>query len=219
MGYFITFEGTDGSGKTTQIRRLAEHLESLGYSVLLTREPGGCPIADMIRSILLDANNRGISDLTEIFMYSAARAQHVSDAILPALKENKIVLCDRFSDATIAYQGAGRGIDQEIVKNLNSIACRGIKPDLTVLLDCDVSLGLKRARQRSESRQGPREERFELEDIEFHKNVRETYLELARNDPDRFLVIDGDRDMDEITETIISQVLCHRLNNKDYAFL
>ena len=219
MGYFITFEGVDGSGKTTQIRRLGEHLESLGYSVLLTREPGGCPISDMIRSILLDANNRGISDLTEIFMYLAARAQHVSDAILPALKENKVVLCDRFTDATIAYQGAGRGIDQEIVETLNAIACKGLKPDLTVLLDCDVSCGLKRARQRSESRQGPREERFELEDITFHKNVRETYLELARNDPDRFLIIDGDRDMDDITETIISQVLCHRLNNKLYASL
>lgn len=219
MGYFITFEGIEGCGKTTQMKLLGEHLESLGYSVVRTREPGGCPIADKIRSILLDAGNRGIAPLTELFLYSAARAQHVSDVILPALKQGKIVLCDRFTDATIAYQGAGRGIEQETVKTLNLTACNGLTPDLTVLIDCDPIIGLERARHRIETTRGPREERFELEAMEFHQGVRKAYQALARSEPDRFITVDGSGNIEEISQAIVLQVLRNRLNNNSYASL
>ena len=177
MGYFITFEGIEGSGKTTQIGLLGEHLESLGYSVVITREPGGCAISDKIRSILLDADNSSISPLTELLLYAAARSQHVSEVIIPALKRGNIVLCDRFTDATLAYQGSGRGIAREKVDMLNQLACQSLRPDLTVLIDCDVSVGLERARRRIETTSGPREERFELEALEFHCSVRAAYLE------------------------------------------
>lgn len=219
MGYFITFEGIEGCGKTTQMRLLGEYLESLGYSVVMTREPGGCPIADKIRSILLDASNSGISPMTELLLYAAARAQHVSDVIMPALKQGKIVLCDRFTDATLAYQGSGRGIGQETVKTLNLIACRELNPDLTVLIDCEPAIGLERARHRIETTRGPREERFELESMAFHQGVRNAYLALAQSEPDRFITVDGSGSIEDITETIAAQVLRNRLNNNSYASL
>jgi len=219
VGYFITFEGIEGCGKTTQIKLLGEHLESLGYSVLLTREPGGCPIADKIRSILLDADNCGMSPLTELFLYSAARAQHVSEVILPALKQGNIVLCDRFTDATIAYQSAGRGIEQDTVDTLNLMACQTIHPDLTVLIDCEAGIGLERARRRIEAHSGPREERFELEALEFHQRVRQGYLAIADKEPQRFITVDGNGGIEDIAETIAAQVLQNRLNNSSYAAL
>lgn len=206
MGYFITFEGIEGSGKSTQIRLLAEHLQALGHAVLLTREPGGCQIADKIRAILLDAENRAMRPLTELFLYIAARAQHVAEIISPALATGSIVLCDRFTDATIAYQSAGRGIKPDTIALLNNLACQSRTPDLTILIDCDAATGLGRARQRIDSSTGPREERFELESMAFHQRVRESYLTIARQEPDRFIIIDGNGSMDEISTQIAEQV-------------
>ena len=219
MGYFITFEGIEGCGKSTQIRLLAEHLDSLGYSVVMTREPGGCRISDKIRAILLDAEHCGMSSMTELFLYAAARAQHVTDVILPALKRGDIVLCDRFCDATVAYQSAGRGIDPDTVEKLNQLACGVLRPDLTVLIDCDVKTGLDRARKRIDSNQGPREERFELEANEFHQKVRDSYLKLAKNAPHRFITVDGGGAVAAVAANIIDQVLQNRLNNNMYATL
>jgi dTMP kinase len=182
-------------------------LIGLGYTTLLTREPGGCPIADKIRAILLDAENSAMSPLAELMLYAAARAQHVSEVISPALKANKIVLCDRFSDATIAYQSFGRGIDRNIIDTLNHNACQSATPNLTVLIDCDPAIGLKRARLRIEATSGPREERFELEELAFHERVRAGYLQLATDQPERFLIVDGSDTVEAISTTISAKLL------------
>jgi dTMP kinase len=207
VGYFITFEGVEGCGKTTQIKLLSELLSARGMSTVLTREPGGCPIADKIRSILLDAENRALSPLTELMLYAAARAQHVTEVISPALIAGKIVLCDRFCDATVAYQSFGRGIDRSIIDPLNLQACQGVSPDLTVLVDCDPSVGLERARRRIEATSGPREERFELEELAFHQRVRAGYQRLAADQPERFLIIDGSDTIEKIFTAISTRVL------------
>ena len=207
LGFFITFEGVEGCGKTTQIKLLSEHLSARGIPVVLTREPGGCPIADKIRAILLDAENKALSPLAELMLYAAARAQHVTELISPALEAGKIVLCDRFSDATLAYQSFGRGIDRGVIDNLNLHACQGVSPDLTILVDCDPAAGLERARRRIEASSGPREERFELEALAFHHRVRSGYLQLAANEPDRFLVINGSDTIEKIFAGISAQVL------------
>lgn len=206
MGFFITFEGIEGCGKTTQIRYLAQHLAYAGHQVLLTREPGGCPIADKIRTILLDADNRGMVPLTELLLYAAARAQHVAEVIAPALESGAIVLCDRFTDATVAYQHSGRGIDRPTIDALNSLACQSVRPDLTVLMDCDVATGLARAKSRIEAASGPREERFELEALTFHQHVRDGYLQMATEEPERFLMVNASGTIDEISERITAQV-------------
>lgn len=207
MGYFITFEGVEGCGKTTQIKLLSELLAARGIHSVLTREPGGCPIADKIRSILLDAENRALSPLTELMLYAAARSQHVTEVISPALEAGKIVLCDRFTDATLAYQSFGRGIDRGVIDTLNLQACQGVSPDLTILVDCDPQIGLARARQRIEATSGPREERFELEELAFHQRVRAGYQQLAVDQPERFLIIDGADTIERIFATISTQVL------------
>ena len=207
MGYFITFEGVEGCGKTTQIKLLSELLTTREMRVVLTREPGGCPIADKIRAILLDAENRTMSPLAELMLYAAARAQHVTEVIYPALEAGKIVLCDRFCDATVAYQSFGRGIDRSVINNLNTQACQGVSPDLTVLVDCDPAVGLERANRRIEATSGPREERFELEALAFHHRVRDGYLQLAADQPDRFLIIDGSDSIENIFAAISAQVL------------
>lgn len=207
VGYFITFEGVEGCGKTTQIKLLDDLLSARGLSTVLTREPGGCPIADKIRTILLDAENRALSPLAELMLYAAARAQHVTEVISPALDAEKIVLCDRFCDATVAYQSFGRGIDRGVIDTLNLHACQGVSPDLTVLVDCDPRVGLERARRRIEATSGPREERFELEALAFHQRVRAGYQQLAADQPDRFLVIDGSDGIEEISAAISAQVV------------
>jgi dTMP kinase len=207
VGYFITFEGVEGCGKTTQIKLLSDFLSARGMRTVWTHEPGGCPIADKIRAILLDAENRNFSPLAELMLYAAARAQHVTEVIAPALNAGKIVLCDRFSDATVAYQSFGRGIDRDVIDTLNHHACQGITPNLTVLVDCDPTVGLERARRRIEATSGPREERFELEALAFHQRVRAGYQQLADDEPDRFLIINGSDSIEEIFAAISTQVL------------
>lgn len=207
MGYFITFEGVEGSGKTTQIKLLAERLAAHDFNTTLTREPGGCAIADKIRAILLDAENRDMSPMTELMLYAAARSQHVGDIIVPALERGHVVLCDRFFDATTAYQSFGRGIDRGAINTLNNLACQGVAPDLTILIDCDPAIGLARARHRIETSCGPREERFELEELAFHQRVREGYQRLAMEYSQRFIVIDGNEKAEDISTMIAVQVL------------
>jgi dTMP kinase len=207
MNFFITFEGIEGCGKTTQIKRLASTLHEQGHTVVLTREPGGCSIADQVRAILLDAENRAMVPLTELLLYAAARAQHVAEVVSPALSSERIVLCDRFTDATLAYQGYGRGLDRNLLRRLNRLATGGITPDLTILMDCPVATGLARATARISKTKGDREERFELESLQFHERIRHGYLRLAQREPGRFLVIDGSRGIDETAGEIGRAVL------------
>lgn len=204
---FITFEGIEGCGKSTQLLRLADYLRSRGGEVFSTREPGGCPIADQIRAVLLDADNAQMVPSAELLLYAAARAQHVSEMIVPALTRGAIVLCDRFSDATRAYQSFGRGLARTLIEQLNEIACGETTPQLTVLIDCPVPVGLGRAKARIEASSGPREERFELEAFSFHERVRNGYLTLAAESPDRFVVIDGDADQDTVYQRLLDAVL------------
>jgi dTMP kinase len=210
MGFFITFEGVEGCGKTTQLRLLKERLEAAGEQVTATREPGGCPIADQMRAILLDAENRAITPLSELLLYAAARAQHVQEVIVPAVERGEIVLCDRFTDATIAYQGHGRGLDLDTIAQLNRLATGGIEPRLTVLIDCPAEVGLSRARARIDATTGAREERFELESLRFHERVRAGYLALADASPQRFVIVDGTGDVAE-TEKLVIAALAGRI--------
>lgn len=209
---FITFEGIEGCGKSTQINLLAAQLQQQGRQVLLTREPGGCPIADQIRGLLLDADNHAMVPMTELMLYAAARSQHLAEVIQPSLAAGTLVLCDRFSDATRAYQAFGRGIDRQIMESLNDLACNGLTPDLTLLLDCPVEVGLARARQRIAGSNGPKEERFELESLHFHQRVRNGYLQLAAEEPDRFAVINAAAPQDQVATTIL-QAVQSRLGN------
>lgn len=191
MSPFITFEGIEGSGKTTQIRLLAQRLQQQNIEVLQTREPGGCPIADQIRSILLHPDNVAMVSRTELLLYAAARAQHIEEVIRPALKAGKIVLCDRFTDATLAYQGAGRGLNRNLILQLNRLAAGDCRPDLTLLFDLPVEIGLGRAKQRETEQQDSSEGRFEREQCDFHQRIRDGYLTLATAEPERFKIIDA----------------------------
>ena len=183
-GLFITLEGPDGSGKSTQSLLLAQYLKRKGYKVVRTREPGGTSIAEALRRIILNPKNR-ISKVTEVLLYEAGRAQHTSELIFPALREGKTVICERYTDATLAYQGYGRKLDIRMVKELNWIASSGLKPDLTILLDLDVREGLRRVRKTS----GRRMDRMERESIRFHERVRKGYLEIASREPGRVKLI------------------------------
>ena len=195
----MTFEGPEGSGKTTQIARAVEYLKSYGLPVVRTREPGGTPIADQIRAILLQADNAAITPMTELLLYFAARAQHVAEVVRPALETGKIVICDRFADSTWAYQGYARGLDTELIERLNEIATDGLRPDLTLLYDLPIEVGLHRARLRAERlTDGDREDRFENEALEFHRKLRTGFLMLAEREPQRFRIIDADGSVDEV---------------------
>jgi len=200
----ISFEGGDGSGKTTQIKLLEAYLSARGQACLPTREPGGTPLGRMIRQALLEVGEKEISPPTELFLYLADRAQHVQEVIHPALKNGRIVLCDRFTDSTLAYQGYGRRVDLDMLRRLNQVASRGITPDLTFLLDCPVEIGLSRTAQRvaSERSARRREDRFEREKIEFHERVRRCFLELARAEPARIHVVDASRPIQEVQDEI-----------------
>ncbi|WP_429885448.1 dTMP kinase [Geoalkalibacter halelectricus] len=198
MSLFITFEGIEGSGKTTQIRRLATHLRERGHAVVQTREPGGCRIADAIRSILLDAANANLVPTAELLLYAAARRQHVEEIIQPALAGGHIVLCDRFTDATLAYQGFGRGLSLDLIAELNRLAGADLVPDLTLLFELPVATGLGRALGRIEQSDGPAEDRFEQESLVFHERVRQGYLTLAEQNPHRFRLIAAAGAPDEV---------------------
>ncbi|HTW64395.1 MAG TPA: dTMP kinase [Bryobacteraceae bacterium] len=186
QGLFITFEGPDGSGKSTQARLLAERLRGEGREVVESVEPGGTPVGQQIRRILLDPANQELTPTSELLLMFAARAQNVEQWILPALAQRKIVISDRFTDSSIAYQGAGRGLGWAVVLELDKIACHGLVPDLTLCIDIDSETGLARAQSRGSS-----ETRLEEQAIEFHRKARAAYHELARRDPRRFRLIDG----------------------------
>lgn len=191
-GVFITFEGPDGSGKSTQARLLAERLRGAGYAILESVEPGGTPIGQQIRRILLDPANQELCSTAELLLMFAARAQNVEQWILPALAEGKIVISDRFTDSTIAYQGAGRGLGIETVLEVDRIACHGLVPDLTLVIDVDAEAGLARAHDRNRARLGVRESRIDEQAIEFHHKVREAYHALSGREPARVKLIEGD---------------------------
>ncbi len=200
-GLFITFEGPDGSGKSTQSRMLAERLRSEGRPVLESVEPGGTPIGQQIRRILLDPANQELTAVAELLLMFAARAQNVEQWILPALDQNKIVISDRFTDSSIAYQGSGRGLGWASVLELDRIACRGLIPDLTICIDIDTETGLARALAR-----GGSDTRLEEQAIEFHHKVREAYHDLGRCEPHRFRLIDGRGAPEAIAEKVWEQV-------------
>lgn len=190
---FVTFEGGDGSGKTTQIKALESYLSSCGQPCVVTREPGGTELGTMLRQVLLEAGGAPIAPSSELFLYLADRAQHVSQVIRPALAAGKIVLCDRFTDSTLAYQGYGRGLDLNLLRQFNGVADAGTRPDLTLLFDCPVAVGLGRtaSRQAQSPSGAPLEDRFEREQLAFHEKVRAGFLDLARQEPHRFRVIDA----------------------------
>jgi dTMP kinase len=200
-GLFITFEGPEGSGKSTQLRLLAKRLRAAGCDVLETAEPGGTPIGMQIRRVLLDAKNQDLSPTTELLLMFAARAQNVDQWILPALAAGRIVLCDRFTDSTLVYQGAARGLGAEVVYDLDRIACRGLVPDLTLLIDIDTETGLKRAHQRNALTSGV-ETRMDTQSLEFHRKVREAYRQLAEDEPKRIRLIDGTRTEAQVAEEV-----------------
>ena len=202
LSFFVTFEGIEGSGKTTQIEYLRKYLSRKGIACKVTREPGGSSIAEKIRKILLDPGHAGMTPASELFLYEAARAQHVKETIEPLLKKGVIVLCDRFSDATVAYQGFGRGIDLGLVETLNLASSRELKPDVTILLDCPSDLGLKRAVRRNQLEKKEKEDRFERERIQFHRRVRRGYLFLAKREPHRIKVVDTRQGEEKVFEKV-----------------
>lgn len=196
-GLFITFEGADGCGKTTQIKLLDEYLRNKGYKTLLTREPGSAGLGVKLREILLNYDGE-VSPTCESFLFLADRAQHVDCIIKPALKEGVIVLCDRHTDSTVAYQGYGRGLDLEEIRHLNNIATSGLKPDLTIVFDVDV--------ETSSSRVGKEKDRMESAGIEFFERVRKGFLEIAKSEPNRVKVIDSTQTIEEIHKQVVELV-------------
>jgi len=199
-GLFVTMEGCEGAGKTLQCRKLNRYLSDSGYRTLLTREPGGTVVSEQIRTIILDVMNDRMSPRAEALLYSAARAQLVFEHIRPALTEGKIVICDRFSDSSVAYQGRARSLGADIIKNINAFATGYLKPDITFFLDIEPAESFARKRGHIEL------DRIELEDPGFHRKVYEGYFELARDDPDRVVIVDARRGPREIHSEIIEKI-------------
>lgn len=199
-GVLISFEGIEGSGKTTQAGLLSEHLSGKGFKIILTEEPGGTAIGLGIREVLLRVEHARMHYVTELLLYYASRCQLINEVILPALGEGKIVITDRFSDSTFAYQGYGRAIDFRVIRTIDDIATGGLKPDLTFLLDLDADKGLRRNRDASKV------DRIELEDIGFHTKVRSGYLDLADSEPQRIRVIDASMNIGEVQQKILEVV-------------
>ena len=204
---FITLEGIEGSGKTTQISYITEYLRSRGRECIVTREPGGTPIGRKIRSILLDPDSKGMAHLTELCLYVADRKEHLHKLIQPALRQKKIVICDRFSDATVVYQGYARGIDMNLIHSMHRSICGDVKPDLTFLLDLPPETGLARAwKQINAGNRSDAETRFEQKTLAFHHKVRQGYLDLARLEAERFHVIKANRDKQQVREDILAVI-------------
>jgi len=206
-GKFISFEGIEGSGKTTQCLLMEEYLSFKGIEVLQIREPGGTAIGERIRAILLDMNSQGMTPLTEFLLFTAARAQVVNERILPALHEGKIVLCDRYKDSSVAYQGFGRELGWELINRIHETMGIVLSPDLTILLDIGVEIGIERAKaNRNKAPDKNDGGRIEEEEISFHRRVREGYLQLSRLEPERFKVISAEGSVSEVNKRIIKVV-------------
>ncbi len=205
---FITLEGIEGSGKTTQIKNIVEFLENKGYDCVVTREPGGTKIGEKIRSILLDPENRNMEPACELLLYFSDRVQHIKELINPALSEGKTIICDRFFDATLVYQGYARGLDLDLITGLHDMTVDGLKPDITILLDLLPEIGLSRAwEQIDHGLRNEGETRFEKETLSFHEKVRAGYLELARLEPKRFRIIDASKNKDQVKQQIIRELV------------
>ena len=205
QGVFITLEGVEGAGKSTLMAYAAEYFSEKGREVIQTREPGGTKTGEQIRAILLDSDNETLTDNTELLLMFAARMQHIDEVIRPALSSEKIVICDRFIDATYAYQGAGRGLDMTRIEALEIWVQQGLKPDMTLLFDLDIETGLRRANQRSDA------DRFEQEEISFFERIRSCYLERAENEPKRFSIIDASQSFENVKlqiQTILEEYPC-----------
>jgi len=211
---FITFEGIEGSGKTSQIQSIHAQLGQRGYDVIATREPGSSDIGAQIRSILLDSRNKGLDSLAELLLYMADRAQHLNETIKPALSVGKVILCDRYYDATLAYQGYARGLDIELITKLHQLAFSDVRPDITFLLDLPVETGLARAWQQIQNGQRTgRETRFEEEALAFHSKVRSGYLALAAEEPQRFRIIDASVPKEQVEQEIMA--IIQKVMNRD----
>lgn len=204
-GLFITFEGPDGSGKTTIATLVAEALKNKGIDVVLTREPGGIEIAEQIRKIILDPKNTAMDERTEALLYAAARRQHLIEKVLPALKENKIVICDRFVDSSLVYQGVGRGIGIDKVYEMNLFAIEGIMPDFTIFFDIDPKLGLERTKK-DEKRTL---DRLDLEGLTFHQKVYDGYMEVVERFKERIICIDASKSIEEVKDNVMDLIEDH----------
>ena len=200
---FITIEGPEGSGKTTAVDTAVKELEKLGYQIVRTREPGGTPIAEQIRNVILDKNNTAMDQRTEALLYAASRRQHLVEKVWPALKEGKIVVCDRYLDSSLAYQGGARGLGVDNILNVNMFATEGTFPDLTLLFDLQPEVGLARIAANSDREVN----RLDLEKLEFHTKVRNTFLELAKRYPERFVVIDASQSREEVAKKTLEVML------------
>tara|TARA_Y100000996_G_scaffold299745_1_gene237534 strand:+ start:465 stop:1097 length:633 start_codon:yes stop_codon:yes gene_type:complete len=198
----ITFEGGEGSGKTTQSQILYNALKEKGFEVIKTREPGGTKFAEIIREILVQGESNKINNISELLLFAAARADHVQKVIKECLKDNKIVICDRFTDSTLAYQGYAGNLDLDLVKEVNRISIGEISPDLTFVFDIDPTLGIERALGENN-----KETRFEEKDIMYHKKIRDGYMDIARDNPDRCVVIDGTNGIEQISKNILELTL------------
>ncbi len=196
MSLFVTFEGGEGSGKSTAIKSLVEKLQNEGYDILLTREPGGTPISEQIREVILNKENTEMDPVTEAFLYAASRRQHVVEKVKPALKEGKIVLCDRFLDSSLAYQGGARGLGFDMILEINKHAIDGLFPDVTVFFDLKPEIGLARISANS----GREVNRLDVEKMEFHEKVRNAFLTLAKMYPNRYVIIDASKTPKEVLE-------------------
>ena len=200
---FITLEGPEGSGKTTAVESAVKKLEEMGYQIVRTREPGGTPISEEIRNVILDKKNTSMDSRTEALLYAASRRQHLVEKVWPALKEGKIVICDRYLDSSLAYQGGARGLGIDEVLNINLFATENTWPDLTLLFDIKPEEGLKRIAANANREVN----RLDLEKIEFHQKVRESFLNLAKRFPDRFVIIDASKSREEVAKDTLDALL------------
>ena len=200
---FITIEGPEGSGKTTAVDTAVKELEKMGYQIVRTREPGGTPIAEQIRNVILDKNNTAMDQRTEALLYAASRRQHLVEKVWPALREGKVVICDRYLDSSLAYQGGARGLGIDNILNVNMFATEGTFPDLTLLFDLDPQVGLARIAANSNREVN----RLDLEKLEFHTKVRNTFLELAKRYPERFVIIDASQSREEVAKKTLEVML------------
>jgi dTMP kinase len=200
---FITFEGGEGSGKSTALKEIVKRLETAGYPIVLTREPGGTPISEEIRDVILDKKNTAMDPRTEALLYAASRRQHIKEKIEPAIKEGKIVLCDRYLDSSLAYQGGARGLGMDKILQVNLFATEGLEPDLTLLFDLDPKVGLARIAANA----GREVNRLDVEKLAFHNKVRASFLKLAKENPNRYVIIDASKDRAEVIDNAYNVIL------------